>query len=64
MLALRRRKGERVRVRFGGADVWVTVAEAGNGVVRLAFEAPREVEVMREELIPAEPPKDAAGSGG
>ena len=64
MLVLRRKAGERVRVRFGATDVWVTVTYCRDGVVRLGFEAPPDVEISREELLAGEPPKDAAEPGG
>ena len=64
MLVLKRKKGERVRLRVGATDVWVTVTYCRDGVVRLGFEAPPDVEISREELLAGETPKDAAGSGG
>ena len=64
MLVLKRKKGERVRLRFGATDVWVTVTYCHNGVVRLGFEAPPDVEISREELLAGETPKDAAEPGG
>ena len=61
MLVLRRKAGERVRVRFNGADVWVVVTYCRDGVARLGFEAPPDVEISREELIPpGEQPKGEA----
>ena len=64
MLVLRRKKGERVRLRVGATDVWVTVTYCHNGVVRLGFEAIPDVEISREELLAGETPKDAAEPGG
>jgi carbon storage regulator CsrA len=54
MLALTRKTGERVRIRVGDADVWVVVCggSVSGGYLRLAFDAPREVEIAREELLP------------
>lgn len=54
MLSITRKFGERVRLKVGGVVVWVTVSPAPGGStrqVRLHFDAPPEVEVMREELI-------------
>ena len=51
MLAMKRKSGERVRVRVGGVDIWVQVVEAWRGGVRLAFEAPPEAQIKREELL-------------
>ena len=56
MLVLKRKKGERVRLRVGATDVWVTVTYCRDGVVRLGFEAPPEVEISREELLGGESP--------
>jgi carbon storage regulator CsrA len=40
-------------VRVNGMDVWVQVVRIEGDRVRLGFEAPRDVDVRREELIPA-----------
>ena len=56
MLVLKRKKGERVRLRVGATDVWVTVTYCRDGVVRLGFEAPRDVEISREEWLNRKPP--------
>jgi carbon storage regulator len=48
MLVLARRTGERV---FMGPDIVITVLEAHPGMVRLGFDAPSQVRVLREELV-------------
>lgn len=48
MLVLSRRVGERIRV---GDDVVVTVVRVSGGAVRIGIEAPRELSVLREELV-------------
>lgn len=48
MLVLSRKKDERIQV---GDNIFVTVVEVRGDKVRLGIEAPREVKVMREELI-------------
>lgn len=50
MLVLTRRVGERIRI---GPDTWVTLVEVSRGDrrARIGIEAPRNVPVMREELI-------------
>jgi carbon storage regulator len=48
MLVLTRRVGESVLV---GADVRVTVTECKGGRIKLGFEAPRRVAIVREELV-------------
>lgn len=47
MLILTRRVGEKLRI---GDDVTVTVSEIKGQQVRLAIEAPRKIEVYREEV--------------
>lgn len=52
MLCLSRTIGQRVRI---DGDIWVEVVEIRGDKVRLAFEAPKHKEILREELIE---PKD------
>lgn len=47
MLVLSRKPGERVRI---GPDVFVTVVRIGPNNVRLGFEAPKELPIVRTEL--------------
>ncbi|GAA1599028.1 carbon storage regulator CsrA [Actinoplanes couchii] len=47
MLVLTRRSGESVMI---GDDVVITVLEARGDVIRLGIQAPREVQVHREEV--------------
>ncbi len=47
MLALSRKQGQRV---FIGEDIAVRVIEIRGGQVKLGFEAPRGVNIRREEL--------------
>ena len=42
---------EKIRLRIGDVVVWVQVVDAGRDKVRLGIEAPREVEILREELL-------------
>ena len=48
MLIITRRTGERIMV---GDDVVVHVLDVGGGSVRIGIEAPRDVTVLREELL-------------
>jgi carbon storage regulator len=48
MLVLTRKLGEKVII---GGNIIVTVVEVKGNKVRLAFEAPDQVRIMREELI-------------
>ena len=47
MLVLTRRPGESIVV---GSDIVVTVIEIKGGQVRIGIDAPREVDVYREEI--------------
>ena len=48
MLVLTRRAGESVMI---GDDVIITVLEARGDVIRLGIQAPRDVQVHREEVF-------------
>ena len=48
MLVLTRRAGESVMI---GSDVIITVLEARGDVIRLGIQAPRDVQVHREEVF-------------
>jgi len=50
MLILRRRPGETLLI---GDNVTVRVLESSEGSVRLAIDAPREVKILRGELLQA-----------
>ncbi len=57
MLVLSRKLGEKIQI---GEDIWVTVVDIDRGKIRLGIEAPREVPVFRQELLPlgVSPPRD------
>ena len=48
MLVIRRRQGESIRI---GEDVEIEVIECGPNRVKLGIRAPREVPVMRNEVL-------------
>lgn len=50
MLILYRKKGEAIMI---GDGITVSVAECGTDGVRLAIDAPREVAILRKELLEA-----------
>ena len=52
MLVLSRKSGDRIRI---GDEVVVTVVRVGPNNVRLGIEAPRTVNVVREELQVSQP---------
>ncbi len=61
MLVLSRKIGERILI---GDDITVTVVRISQGIVRIGIEAPRDMSVVREEVIvheseePSENPRD------
>ena len=59
MLILRRRPGEAVWI---GENVKVTILTADDGGVRLAIEAPKEIPILREELLSAMEANQDAGA--
>lgn len=48
MLALGVREGDRIRI---GGDTWLKVVRIHRGQVILGFEAPREIEIVRERAL-------------
>jgi carbon storage regulator len=48
MLVLSRKQGERIII---GDNIVITVVSLEYGKVRLGIEAPREIEVWREEML-------------
>jgi len=54
-LVLTRRPGEAVVLRRNGRQARIYVVSVEANVVRLAFEAERDVEIMREELLQFRP---------
>jgi carbon storage regulator len=48
MLVLSRKQGERIVI---GDNIVITVVSLEYGKVRLGIEAPREIEVWREEML-------------
>lgn len=49
MLCLTRKLGEKVYI---GEEIVVTVIDIGRGKIRLGIEAPRDVPIYREEVMP------------
>lgn len=50
MLVLSRKAGERVQI---GENICVTIVRIGPNNVRLGIDAPCEINIVREELLPA-----------
>lgn len=51
MLILRRRTGETLLI---GEEIKITVLDTSDGAVRLAIDAPREIHILRGELVQAQ----------
>ncbi|SFA74407.1 carbon storage regulator CsrA [Clostridium frigidicarnis] len=50
MLVISRKKGESIRI---GDDIEITVVKAEDGTVKLAIDAPRNIQILRKELLRA-----------
>lgn len=48
MLVLTRKDGESIRI---GDNIWVTVEHASGGRIKLSFDAPKEIRILRKELV-------------
>lgn len=59
-LSLTRKEREGTRIRVRGVEFFVYVGRIDGGRVGLVFDAPREVEILRTELIDQEPRSGAA----
>jgi carbon storage regulator len=53
MLVLSRKLGEKI---FIGDNICITVVDIDRGKIRLGIEAPRDVSIYRQELLPAGAP--------
>lgn len=51
MLVLSRNLGEKIYI---GDNICVTVVDIDRGKIRLGIEAPRDVPIMRKELLPSD----------
>jgi len=56
MLVLSRKLGEKI---FIGENICITVVDIDRGKIRLGIEAPRDVPIFRQELLPVKTPPDA-----
>ncbi len=48
MLVIKRKEGESILI---GDDIEISVVKAEDGTVRLAIDAPKEVTILRKELV-------------
>ena len=49
MLVLRRKLGEKIYI---GENICITVVDIDRGKIRLGIEAPRDIPIYRQELLP------------
>ena len=61
MLMLQRKVGETIVI---SDNICIKVVDASNGSVRLAIDAPREISILRGELIEAAKINKAANTAG
>lgn len=61
MLVLSRKLGEKI---FIGNNVCITVVDIDRGKIRLGIEAPRDVPVYRQELLPLKDSENVSGELG
>jgi carbon storage regulator len=59
MLVLSRKLGEKICI---GENICITVVDIDRGKIRLGIEAPREVPVFRQELLPNKPATSVAAT--
>lgn len=50
MLVLTRKANQSIRVMVGGQEIMVTIGQIRGDKVRLAFDAPADVKILRSEL--------------
>jgi carbon storage regulator len=57
MLVLSRKLGEKIYI---GDNICITVVDIDRGKIRLGIEAPRNVPIYRQELLPLKPEDGSA----
>ena len=50
MLILQIKEGESIKI---GDSIEVRIVEAGNGIVKIAIDAPKDISIIRSELLTA-----------
>jgi carbon storage regulator len=55
MLVLSRKLGEKIYI---GENICITVVDIDRGKIRLGIEAPRDVPIYRQELLPLNTPRN------
>jgi carbon storage regulator len=57
MLVLSRKLGEKIYI---NNNICITVVDIDRGKIRLGIEAPRDIPIFRQELLPAQNPNGPA----
>lgn len=57
MLVLSRKLGEKVVIGEGADAVTVVVVDIDRGKIRLGIDAPKDVPIFRQELLPVDTPR-------
>ena len=58
MLLLGMEVGKRVLIEVDGVETWVSLQKVNGKKIRLGFEAPQKVKILREEVIGQDAPSD------
>ena len=61
MLVLSRKLGEKIYI---GENVCITVVDIDRGKIRLGIEAPRDVPIYRQELLPLQAQQEKESENG
>ena len=62
MLVLSRKLGEKIYIGEGPNAIVITVVDIDRGKIRIGIEAPREIPIFRQELLPEQEPPAAGNS--
>ena len=63
MLVLTRQKGQKIIIQLGGEKLVLSVFEIRGDKVKLAFDAPESIHILREELLDQVKKENKSASG-
>ena len=52
MLVLARRLGERIKIETRDGPIWIALVSIDRGKVKIGIDAPQEMKIYREEVLP------------